>query len=201
MCKKAFNRRDAGAHSFGSEEISAGTRTKSCRVERSHGADVRGPGSGGPLSAYPPVTFADAAGIERPQRTADQSRIAGLGDWQLAALSTNGDMLLLLCYGSRRACFLRLGQRHADDVGGSGAVSGVRANLDQTSYCPACLLEDSQADSPSQGARLGRVAWMIEPMRTCRRHGIALVRRKNKVSAEKFQLMAGLPPKKRFSLK
>lgn len=68
------------------------------------------------------------------------------------------------------------------------------ANLDQTSYCPECLLEDSRTDSPSRGARVGRVAWMIEPMRACRRHRISLVRRKNSASVEKFQLMADVAP-------
>lgn len=56
-----------------------------------------------------------------------------------------------------------------------------------TSYCPACLLEDTDPDSPSNGQRVGRVMWSFAPLRTCPRHGIALVRRRNAGVYEQFQ--------------
>lgn len=64
----------------------------------------------------------------------------------------------------------------------------------QTTFCPACLLEDGAADSPSRGWRVGRVSWGLEPVRTCRRHGIALVRRNSTCHAEKFQHMDEVAP-------
>lgn len=64
----------------------------------------------------------------------------------------------------------------------------------QTSFCPACLLEDGAPDSPSGGQRVGRVSWSLEPIRICRRHGIALVRRSNTRHSEKFQHMDEVAP-------
>lgn len=68
------------------------------------------------------------------------------------------------------------------------------ANSNQTSFCPACLLEDGVPDGPSCGLRVGRVSWLLEPVRTCRRHGIALVRRNNTAHSEKFQHMDEVAP-------
>lgn len=68
------------------------------------------------------------------------------------------------------------------------------AGRGRTTFCPACLLEDSQPGSPSSGARIGRVSWLFEPIRTCRRHGLPLVRVKNSHYAEAFQDMNLVAP-------
>ncbi|WP_417269931.1 TniQ family protein [Celeribacter sp.] len=68
------------------------------------------------------------------------------------------------------------------------------ANLEKTSYCPACLLEDGEQNSISSGLRVGRIHWRIEHIRTCPVHGIGLVRRKNVHHTEKFQLMSAVAP-------
>lgn len=64
----------------------------------------------------------------------------------------------------------------------------------QTSYCPACLLEDGATDSPSAGHRVGRVSWTIRPVRMCPQHGIALTRRQNAGFFERFQDMTRVAP-------
>ena len=68
------------------------------------------------------------------------------------------------------------------------------ANLKQTSFCPACLLEDALPHSPSGGLRVGRVSWRLEPVRTCRHHGIALVRTPITAKPERFQHMDEVAP-------
>lgn len=68
------------------------------------------------------------------------------------------------------------------------------ANLKQTSFCPACLLEDALPHSPSGGLRVGRVSWRLEPVRTCRHHGIALVRTPITARPERFQHMDEVAP-------
>lgn len=68
------------------------------------------------------------------------------------------------------------------------------ANFDQTSFCPACLLGDTSADSLTGGVRVGRLLWRIEPIRCCARHSIVLVRRKNVRYSEKFQNMEHVAP-------
>ncbi|MBK1636495.1 TniQ family protein [Rhodovulum adriaticum] len=47
-----------------------------------------------------------------------------------------------------------------------------------TRFCPACLAEDEASDLPPHAARRLRLAWMLAPVRTCPRHGLALVERK-----------------------
>lgn len=68
------------------------------------------------------------------------------------------------------------------------------ANLAMTSYCPACLLDDTKSESDTAGHRLGRIDWMIEHHRTCATHNIGLVRRKNTSHMEKLQLMSMVAP-------
>jgi len=65
---------------------------------------------------------------------------------------------------------------------------------EQTSFCPACLLEDAASDSPSGGLRVGRMSWSFEPVRTCRHHGIPLVRRRTTSYSERFQQMDEVAP-------
>lgn len=91
--------------------------------------------------------------------------------------------------------FVRHGERMRSIRG--EVVHAEFANLDQTTFCPACLLEDGRPDSPSGGIRLGRVAWRIEAVRTCPLHGLALHRRKNVSYSEKFQLMSEVAPSDR----
>ncbi|MDT0683121.1 TniQ family protein [Roseicyclus sp. F158] len=67
-------------------------------------------------------------------------------------------------------------------------------NLKQTSFCPACLLADREPTSPSRGLRVGRLSWRIEPVRRCRQHGFALVRRPLARKAERFQTMDMVAP-------
>jgi hypothetical protein len=68
------------------------------------------------------------------------------------------------------------------------------ANLKQTTFCPACLLEDTASDSPSGGLRVGRVSWRLEPVRTCAKHHIALVRSTMPTKSHKFQHMDEVAP-------
>jgi hypothetical protein len=63
-------------------------------------------------------------------------------------------------------------------------------NRHQTSFCPACLLEDRS----TYGQRVGRVDWRFESIRTCPHHGVPLVRRKNTSHGERFQYMDMVAP-------
>lgn len=91
-----------------------------------------------------------------------------------------------------RMTFVPLGGRMRSFCGEE--VHSEFANLDKTSYCPACLLEDGKPNSTSGGFRMGRIHWRIEHIRTCEAHGIGLVRRKNANHTEKFQLMSAVAP-------
>lgn len=64
----------------------------------------------------------------------------------------------------------------------------------QTSYCPACLLEDTDLTGASAGHRVGRTVWTFNPVRTCPRHGIGLYRRANIGYHEQFQDMNRVAP-------
>ncbi|MBU0643282.1 MAG: TniQ family protein [Alphaproteobacteria bacterium] len=106
-----------------------------------------------------------------------------------------GRLSFLLGLPSReieRMTFVPLGGRMRSFCGEE--VHSEFANLDKTSYCPACLLEDGKSDSLSAGFRVGRIHWRIEHIRTCEAHGIGLVRRKNANHTEKFQLMSAVAP-------
>lgn len=88
--------------------------------------------------------------------------------------------------------FLREGARMRSFRG--EIVHAEFGNLNATSFCPACLLEDGQGDSASQGRRVGRSIWQIDPVRQCPKHGIVLHRRRNIRHSEKFQLMDEVAP-------
>jgi hypothetical protein len=77
---------------------------------------------------------------------------------------------------------------------GGETFSSEFANFDQTSYCPACLLEDTSVGSRTGGLRVGKLLWRIEPIRCCAQHGIVLTRRRNLQYSEKFQNMAQVAP-------
>lgn len=82
--------------------------------------------------------------------------------------------------------------RHRDELFGTHF-----AGRKWTTYCPACLLEDASATGPSAGIRVGRVNWLFAPIRTCAKHGIALVRRRNTHFSQQFQDMAFVAPEDR----
>jgi|GEM_PF-718268 len=67
-------------------------------------------------------------------------------------------------------------------------------NLKQTSFCPACLLEDAAPGSPSGGLRVGRISWRLQPVRTCPHHDIALVRTPIAAKSHRFQHMDEVAP-------
>lgn len=91
------------------------------------------------------------------------------------------------------ACGLqRLGDRsyrHGDET-----FSPFFALRTQTTYCPACLLEDRDPTGPSAGQRVGRLSWVFNPVRTCPRHGTLLQRRPQAGYREKFQDMNLVAP-------
>ena len=64
-----------------------------------------------------------------------------------------------------------------------------------TTYCPRCLLADSLPESPSQGLRVGRVAWSFRSVQVCPEHRIKLVRRANTSFTDQFQDMNLVAPK------
>lgn len=91
-----------------------------------------------------------------------------------------------------RMTFISLGGRMRRFCGEE--VHSEFANLDMTSYCPACLIEDAKADGNTAGHRVGRINWMIEHCRTCDTHKIPLVRRMNTARVEKLQQMSFVAP-------
>ncbi|WP_299415780.1 TniQ family protein [uncultured Sulfitobacter sp.] len=105
---------------------------------------------------------------------------------RISLLTGQGEAVL------KRMTFLRQGGRVRTICGET--VHSEFANLEQTSFCPACLLEDGHADSASAGMRVGRIGWLIEPSRTCPNHGILLRRYKNLTYSKKFQLMSDVAP-------
>jgi hypothetical protein len=44
-----------------------------------------------------------------------------------------------------------------------------------TVFCPACLREDDGGSADAASTRRGRLDWTLRPVRTCARHGLALV--------------------------
>lgn len=68
------------------------------------------------------------------------------------------------------------------------------ANFTQTTYCPACLLNDGILHSETNGRRYARIFWQIEPVRTCRRHNIVLVRHRHVNYSDTLQDMTMVAP-------
>ena len=91
-----------------------------------------------------------------------------------------------------RMTFVSLGERVRSIRGLE--VSTEFVNYDQTSFCPACLLEDGHPDSPSGGHRIGRLTWRIRHVRCCPHHGIALIRRRHSHPSERLQDLTVLAP-------
>ncbi len=63
-----------------------------------------------------------------------------------------------------------------------------------TTYCPACLLEADNGEGIGGSQRVGLVDWMFTPVRTCPRHRIPLIRRRNRTHAEAVQDMNFVAP-------
>lgn len=63
-----------------------------------------------------------------------------------------------------------------------------------TTYCPACLLEADNGEGIGGSQRVGLVDWMFTPVRTCQRHRIPLIRRRNQNHAEGAQDMNFVAP-------
>lgn len=59
-------------------------------------------------------------------------------------------------------------------------------------FCPACLLEDIESDSCSNGMPVGRIEWQINCVWTCTKHGIILQALRTKTYADRFNLMPEL---------
>lgn len=63
-----------------------------------------------------------------------------------------------------------------------------------TTYCPACLLEADRGEGIGGSQRVGLVDWMFTPVRTCQRHRIPLIRRRNQNYTEGAQDMNFVAP-------
>ncbi len=88
--------------------------------------------------------------------------------------------------------YIRIGERFYQHRG--QRFHAEFAGRDRTTYCPACLLDDAKPAGPSRGRRVGRVNWLFDPVRTCRIHGIALIRTTAKAYADRFQDMDQVAP-------
>lgn len=107
-------------------------------------------------------------------------------------LAVASDLLGLSVEDLSKMTFVSQGDRSKSI--GLENVHSEFTNLVQTSFCPACLLDDSRPDSPSRGMRVGRIAWQISHIRRCPRHGIGIVRRKIVHHSEKLQIMDVVAP-------
>ncbi|MFC2970195.1 TniQ family protein [Acidimangrovimonas pyrenivorans] len=63
-----------------------------------------------------------------------------------------------------------------------------------TTFCPACLLDDTGPGNLSASMRVGRVNWFFMPVRSCPKHGIELSRTRNTHYSQGFQDMAIVAP-------
>lgn len=107
-------------------------------------------------------------------------------------LAAASDLLGLSVEDLSKMTFVSQGDRSKSI--GREHVHSEFTNLVQTSFCPACLLDDGRPDSPSRGMRIGRIAWQISHIRRCPRHGIGIVRRKIAHHSEKLQIMDVVAP-------
>ena len=84
-------------------------------------------------------------------------------------------------------------ERHLQTCRGE-RFHGDFAGRGRTTFCPSCLLEDARPDGPSRGRRVGRLAWLFSPVRTCAVHRIPLVRFPNASGSGRFQDMDTVAP-------
>lgn len=62
-------------------------------------------------------------------------------------------------------------------------------HLSVRQFCPFCLLEDGEPESPSQGVFVGRSAWQMQSIRLCSTHGIVLPQYNAPTYPDRFQLL------------
>ncbi|MDT0683107.1 TniQ family protein [Roseicyclus sp. F158] len=73
-------------------------------------------------------------------------------------------------------------------------LSAEMLSRPDTTFCPACLLEDDADATDVAVFRRQRLAWTLRPVRTCARHGLSLVRRRVKGHDRKyFELARHVP--------
>ena len=65
-----------------------------------------------------------------------------------------------------------------------------------TVFCPACLREDDQDFADAGSSRRGRLGWTLRPVRTCARHGLALIHRKKQRWDDLYQELARRVPER-----
>lgn len=65
-----------------------------------------------------------------------------------------------------------------------------------TVFCPSCLAEDDAARGYIPGARRGRLAWTLRPVRTCPHHQIALVHRAREQWDDQYHELAVRVPER-----
>jgi len=86
--------------------------------------------------------------------------------------------------------FLRSGNRRLTIKG--EIVHSEFIELTSRPFCPACMLADLEADSPSDGVPVGRLAWQLQPVRVCERHGVTLQARKFSKYSDRFHFLPEL---------
>ena len=69
----------------------------------------------------------------------------------------------------------------------------------RTGFCPACLLEDDERGDPSSHRR-GRLLWIFDPVRTCRKHSIELIDRKQETWLDRTRQMNLIVPERGAAL-
>ena len=80
-------------------------------------------------------------------------------------------------------------------------LSGEILSRPDTVFCPACLLEDDAGAANVATTRCHRLAWTLRPVRTCARHGLALVRRRVEGHDRKFFELARQVPERGDALR
>lgn len=90
----------------------------------------------------------------------------------------------------KKMCFLRTGSRQLKI--NNEFVHSEFVYLKSRPLCPACLLEDIDCDSASDGMAVGRLEWQVQPVRVCPTHGLTLYARKSSKYSDRFWLLPEL---------
>ncbi len=129
-----------------------------------------------------PSAFLDLVGLTRRDVIAGTpaclDRLAEVGEVSRESLERGG------CATIDRHLQACRGERFHGDFAGRG----------RTTFCPSCLLDDARPYGPSRGRRVGRLAWLFSPVRTCAVHRIPLVRFPNASPGRQFQDMDAVVP-------
>lgn len=86
----------------------------------------------------------------------------------------------------------RIGKRRYDLRG--HVLSAEFFSCPDTVFCPACLKEDDMGATDVGMARRGRLGWTLRPVRTCPRHGLALIYRQKERWDDKYHELARRVP-------